>query len=107
MRRLSLGVPQSAMPAVEGSAQLGTKRPAEDDELSASHILRSVALGSRKQLCINESLRRRHGDLDEACRQLLNGWSLNSSRASDLTVVLGVCLVRVRLWHERYHRKGR
>jgi chromosome transmission fidelity protein 1 len=35
--------------------------------------VRVVSLGSRKQLCINEKLRSKAGDLDEACRQLLSG----------------------------------
>jgi chromosome transmission fidelity protein 1 len=39
-------------------------------------ILRAVALGSRKQLCINDDLRKRTGDLDEACRTLLHGRSI-------------------------------
>ncbi|KZT56338.1 DNA repair helicase [Calocera cornea HHB12733] len=35
---------------------------------------RFVALGSRKNLCINHALRKKAGgDLDEACRELLNG----------------------------------
>jgi chromosome transmission fidelity protein 1 len=37
---------------------------------------RVVALGSRKQLCINEELRSKARDLDEACRELLSGESL-------------------------------
>ncbi|CDO72617.1 hypothetical protein BN946_scf184985.g36 [Trametes cinnabarina] len=32
---------------------------------------RAVSLGSRKQLCINEYVREKAGDLDEACRQML------------------------------------
>ncbi|KAH9833515.1 DNA repair helicase [Rhodofomes roseus] len=42
------------------------------DEDVQSGSARTVSLASRKQLCINEDLRRRHGDIDEACRQLLN-----------------------------------
>jgi chromosome transmission fidelity protein 1 len=34
---------------------------------------RTVALGSRKQLCINDDLRARSRDLDEGCRELLGG----------------------------------
>lgn len=34
---------------------------------------RAVSLGSRKQLCINEKLKAKAGDLDEACRQRLSG----------------------------------
>lgn len=34
---------------------------------------RTVALGSRRQLCINDKLRSKARDLDEACRELLSG----------------------------------
>ena len=36
-------------------------------------VTRSVSLGSRKQLCINNELRQKASDLDEACRELLGG----------------------------------
>jgi len=45
----------------------------DDDETSATPTTRTVSLGSRKQLCINDSLRSRTRDLDEACRELLGG----------------------------------
>ena len=56
---------------------LGQKRPL-DDEYSSSNVengpsTRAVSLGSRKQLCINDELRHRALDLDEACRELLGG----------------------------------
>ena len=35
--------------------------------------VRAVSLGSRKQLCVNEELKAKVLDLDEACRQLLGG----------------------------------
>ena len=34
---------------------------------------RFVSLGSRKQLCLNEKLKAKGGDLDERCRELLQG----------------------------------
>lgn len=34
---------------------------------------RTVSLGSRKQLCINEDARSRPGDIDERCRELMEG----------------------------------
>ena len=34
---------------------------------------RVVSLASRKQLCINESLQKSAGDLDEKCRDILSG----------------------------------
>ncbi|RDB17932.1 ATP-dependent DNA helicase CHL1 [Hypsizygus marmoreus] len=55
------------------STTSGHKRPAdalEDDDLLAP-CTRTVSLGSRKQLCINENLRARSRDLDESCRELL------------------------------------
>ncbi|KAI0827672.1 DNA repair helicase [Trametes gibbosa] len=53
------------------------KRPAsavDDDgfiEYEKGFGARAVSLGSRKQLCINDRLREKAGDLDEACRQML------------------------------------
>jgi chromosome transmission fidelity protein 1 len=47
-----------------------------DDEQEAEQTsvdIRTVSLASRKQLCINEKLKAKAGDLDEACRQLLSG----------------------------------
>ena len=35
--------------------------------------VRAVSLGSRKQLCINDDLRSKSKDIDEACRSLLDG----------------------------------
>jgi chromosome transmission fidelity protein 1 len=49
------------------------------DDIEVYYTPRTVALGSRKQLCINDKLKERvqrrdgSGDLDEACRELLNG----------------------------------
>jgi len=34
---------------------------------------RTVSLGSRKQLCINQDIRSKRGDLDEKCRELQEG----------------------------------
>lgn len=48
----------------------------EDEQLDTplSHkATRAVSLGSRKQLCINDQLRGKARDLDEACRELLGG----------------------------------
>lgn len=43
------------------------------DSAAAARITRTVSLGSRKQLCINDELRQKTRDLDEACRELLGG----------------------------------
>lgn len=53
------------------SVQAGLKRAHEDtDEDSLDRFTRTVALGSRKQLCINEDVRKLK-DVDEGCRALL------------------------------------
>ncbi|THH27828.1 hypothetical protein EUX98_g6366 [Antrodiella citrinella] len=51
------------------------KRPLSelDDNSHSTEVgTRAVSLGSRKQLCINESIKTKAGDLDEACRQRLS-----------------------------------
>ncbi|TFK70379.1 DNA repair helicase [Pluteus cervinus] len=53
------------------------KRSADDYEMEEEEKLgalcsRTVSLGSRKQLCINDKLKSRSKDLDEACRELLS-----------------------------------
>ena len=64
-----------------------TEKPAGDEGgkrkygLTGSHAdthnespeTRFVSLGSRKQLCLNEELKAKGGDLDERCRDLLQG----------------------------------
>lgn len=74
----------------EGSGRLnGGKRgiaeiERDHDDGSENVDIRTVSLGSRKQLCVNEELKAKVVDLDEACRQLLGGecpicvyWALN------------------------------
>lgn len=63
-------------PLLSGSGAGARKRGLDDedeDETSTTPTTRTVSLGSRKQLCINDSLRSRTRDLDEACRELLGG----------------------------------
>ena len=43
------------------------------DSATPVRVTRTVSLGSRKQLCINDELRQKTRDLDEACRELLGG----------------------------------
>ena len=50
----------------------------EEDEGPISYT-RTVSLGSRKQLCINDRLRKKTKDIDEACREILDGTSTTSS----------------------------
>lgn len=45
----------------------------DDGENEGQKQFRAVSLGSRKQLCINDNLREKSRDLDEACRELLGG----------------------------------
>ena len=54
---------------------LTNKRPLDESESrdGARPNTRTVALGSRKQLCINDELRNKSCDLDEGCRELLGG----------------------------------
>lgn len=55
---------------------IGMKRsfPETGGQEDEDHVdIRSVSLGSRKQLCVNEKLKAKASDLDEACRQMLGG----------------------------------
>lgn len=60
-----------------------------EPELSRSYT-RTVSLGSRKQLCINDELRRKTRDLDEGCRELLSGMSTLLLAYIDSDVILPV-----------------
>ena len=73
--------------SLSAHSHLTTEGPAGDEggkrkyELTGSHPeshnespeTRFVSLGSRKQLCLNEKLKAKGGDLDERCRDLLQG----------------------------------
>jgi len=59
-----------------------TLEDVDDDQHEADQCQwRSVSLGSRKQLCINEDARSSQGDLDEKCRELLEGIRSINDRA--------------------------
>lgn len=81
MRRLKLSaatmpIDTPAQLSQTESQALGKRKPLTDDGVDTHdplNVIRSVALGSRKQLCIHDELRQRATDLDEACRQMLNG----------------------------------
>jgi chromosome transmission fidelity protein 1 len=66
-------------PTTEGPAgDEGGKRKYEPTDSHAdthneSPETRFASLGSRKQLCLNEKLKAKGGDLDEHCRDLLQG----------------------------------
>lgn len=50
---------------------------------------RTVSLGSRKNMCINDTLRAKGGDLDEACRELMAGSSNRSTQGVTLIARVG------------------
>ena len=59
------------------------RRRKHEDDLEAipeQRQWRTVSLGSRKQLCINQDIRSKPGDLDEKCRELQEGRSPGSRR---------------------------
>ena len=51
----------------------------EADPFNKHSETRFVSLGSRRQLCLNEELKAKGGDLDERCRELLQGIYLGCS----------------------------
>ncbi|KAI0667105.1 DNA repair helicase [Trametes maxima] len=75
--QLRLNVAVSTIQPTPIDTSSSSKRPAaaldeaEDPAHGEGCGPRAVSLGSRKQLCINERLREKAGDLDEACRQML------------------------------------
>ena len=81
MRRLKLKPRVSSLhpSAVTSDArlQISQKRAVDEledsDEDAPGSCARTVSLGSRKQLCINDELHVKSRDLDESCRELLNG----------------------------------
>ncbi|KAJ6557257.1 helicase C-terminal domain-containing protein [Mycena vulgaris] len=74
LRRLKLSPLSPAQPC-GSSGDIPLKRAAPDDSEGDDEALmaysRTVSLGSRKQLCINDEVRARSKDLDEGCRELI------------------------------------
>ncbi|KAJ7600649.1 helicase C-terminal domain-containing protein [Mycena floridula] len=75
LRRLKLSLVQTPQPTNPPTST--KKRPADDMEENLDpdamiSFSRTVSLGSRKQLCINDDLRAKSKDLDEGCRELLD-----------------------------------
>ena len=60
------------IPRKRNASQRDALEPYADLE-NCSKQIRTVSLGSRKQLCINDELKAKTQDLDEACRELLGG----------------------------------
>lgn len=77
LRKLKLSIVKTQSCQSAKYHSLPKKRTAEEmiDESSASvtSYSRTVSLGSRKQLCIHDELRSKSRDLDEACRDMLDG----------------------------------
>lgn len=79
MKRLKLAPmqPDTSSNSPCGSSSKSKKRAFDEpeNELADAPISysRTVSLGSRKQLCINDDLRSKSRDLDEGCRELLGG----------------------------------
>jgi chromosome transmission fidelity protein 1 len=76
-RNKSLSLPNHPT-AVEMTGDKGGKRKSNslgsDADIDCGRPeTRFVSLGSRKQLCLNEKLKAKGGDLDERCRELLQG----------------------------------
>jgi chromosome transmission fidelity protein 1 len=85
MRRLNLKLhvnslhplavaPNTSKPTPHNRQKRSIDELGADDEDPPAPCARTVSLGSRKQLCINDELRAKSRDLDESCRELLNGW---------------------------------
>ncbi|KAJ6584730.1 helicase C-terminal domain-containing protein [Mycena capillaripes] len=72
LRRLKLSPMLPASTQCSSSVDVPKKRaaPDEEDEMPVVYS-RTVSLGSRKQLCINDWVRSKSRDLDEGCRELL------------------------------------
>lgn len=76
LRRLKLPPPTVHLQPMSVSSSLDSRKRGVDEmdgQDESPLYSRTVALGSRKQLCINDDLRARSRDLDEGCRELLRG----------------------------------
>ena len=81
MRRLRLKfhvsslhpTPQPSKPTSQNPQKRSGDELDDDDEDIPAPCARTVSLGSRKQLCINDELRTKSRDLDESCRELSGG----------------------------------
>ncbi|KAG6845118.1 hypothetical protein H0H87_000545 [Tephrocybe sp. NHM501043] len=75
LQRLKLRLSLSSYHPPDQTSSTSTKKRILDDveHEEAGPSTRTVALGSRKQLCINDELRSKSRDLDEGCREMLGG----------------------------------
>jgi hypothetical protein len=65
--------PTSEIPAGDGGKRKYESTGFSADAHNGCPETRFVSLGSRKQLCLNVGLKAQGGDLDERCRELLQG----------------------------------
>jgi chromosome transmission fidelity protein 1 len=65
--------PNTSKPTLQNPQKRSVDELDDGDEDASAPCARSVSLGSRKQLCINDELRAKSRDLDESCRELLGG----------------------------------
>ena len=65
--------PASGVLAGDGGKRKYEPTGSSADAHNGCHETRFVSLGSRKQLCLNAGLKAQGGDLDERCRELLQG----------------------------------
>ncbi|KAJ3553369.1 hypothetical protein NM688_g3650 [Phlebia brevispora] len=84
LRKVVLSLSPSSVTSLHDSRHSASKEPDLHNNLKRSysnldndedtyHVdIRSVSLGSRRQLCINDKLKAKVFDIDEACRQMLS-----------------------------------
>ena len=85
LRRFPATTTQSADAIKHGKRDQDDLLLSDLDQDHLSRQSRLVALGSRKQLCINEELISKGGDLDEACRDLLQCGFPRITNLSDIS----------------------
>jgi chromosome transmission fidelity protein 1 len=76
LRRIKLPLFSTPLPPQSLPSSLNSRKRDVDEMDTPDEprtFTRTVTLGSRKQLCINDDLRARSRDLDEGCRELLRG----------------------------------
>ena len=77
--------PTTDGPAGDGGKQKYELSSPHADTHNESPETRFASLGSRKQLCLNEKLKAKGGDLDERCRDMLQG-------TTQLFFIISLCL---------------
>ncbi|KAJ7729680.1 helicase C-terminal domain-containing protein [Mycena maculata] len=71
LRRLKLSPVSASSAQCSSSVDVSRKRATPDEDEIPVVYSRTVSLGSRKQLCVNEEVRSKSKDLDEGCRELI------------------------------------